>query len=251
MDKVGIGMPDRADSASSDYKLFPSKYKRAGGRAKKSPEKLHVDFPGRKTESQYKIMSRQSSYQQGSQPRSPSMSLTDQSWPSILSRDQQNNHQTASQRRQQPRSFADMVKKETDRKERPGIAASVGNKLSENTKKRVNTKPVLNKISAFTYNQIGKSDDESKYVSSTRPVEYSNARTIPSAVRREVLVEFRDSSGSEDDFEVQFCSSAAKTDGNTVNKISAGTFHQIGNTSLGKVSIRKILMLIDPFPQKN
>ena len=244
MDKVGIGMPDRADSASSDYKLFPSKYKRGGGRAKKSPEKLHVDLPGRRTEYQYKIMSRPTSYQPGSQPCSPSMSLTDQSWPSILSTDQQNNLQAVSQRRQQPRSFAEMVKvkNEAAEKEKAVIAVSMGNKVSDKTKTK--TKPVLNKISAFTYNQIGKSDDESKYVSSNRTLENSNARTIPSAVRREVLVEFRESSGSEeDDFEVQFCSSAAEKDRNTVNKISAGTFHQIGNTSLGKLSIRKNICL--------
>ena len=115
--------------------------------------------------------------------------------------------------------------------------------ISEKTKKNMTvTKPVLNKISAFTYNQIGRSDDESKYVSSNRPMEDSKARTIPSAVRNEVLVEFRESTGSEeDDFEVQFCSSS---DENTVNKISAGTYHQIGNTSLGKFSIRKYYMLM-------
>ena len=226
-------MPDRVESTSSHYKLFPSKYKRGGGRAKKSPEKLIVDFPGRRTEHQYKIMSRDSSsYQQVPQPRSPSMSLTEQSWPSIPKTDKQNKfYKASSQRRHQPRSFADMVKKLPVEKEKPVIAASVGSKGR--------TKPVLNKISAFTYNQIGKSDDESKYVSSTRPMEDSKTRTIPSAVRSEVLVEFRESSGSEEEFEVQFCSSDDEADGNTVNKISAGTFHQIGNTSLGKFSIGK------------
>ena len=238
-------MPDRVESTSSHYKLFPSKYKRGGGRAKKSPEKLIVDFPGRRTEHQYKIMSRDSSsYQQVPQPRSPSMSLTEQSWPSIPKTDKHNNfYQASSQRRHQPRSFADMVKKLPVEKEKPVIAASVGSKgrasVSEKTQKIVVTKPVLNKISAFTYIQIGKSDDESKYVSSTRPMEDSKTRTIPSAVRSEVLVEFRESSGSEEEFEVQFCSSDDEADGNTVNKISAGTFHQIGNTSLGKFSIGK------------
>ena len=234
-------MPDRVEPASSDYTLFPSKYKRGGGRSKKSPEKLNVDFTGGRTEYQYKIMSRHTSTHQ---PRTPSRSLTEQSWPSIPKTDKQNNlYQASSQRRHQPRSFADMVKKPPVEKEKPVHAASVGKKartsVSDKTKKSVETKPVLNKISAFTYNQIGKSDDESKYVSSTRPMEDSKTRTIPSAVRREVLVEFRESSGSEEDFEVQFCSSDDETDGNTVNKISAGTFHQIGRTTLGKFSVGK------------
>jgi len=246
MDKVRLRMPDRVEPASSDYKLFPSKYKRGGGRTKKSPEKLHVDFPGRRTEYQYRIMSRHTSYQQAPQPRSPSMSLTEQSWPSIPNRDQQNNlYQAPHQRRHQPRSFADILKKE-----KPVIAASVGSKgRATVSAKTVETKPVLNKISAFTYNQIGKSDDESKYVSSNRPMEDSKARMIPSAVRREVLVEFRKSSGSEEDeFEVQFCSSDDGTDGNTVNKISAGTYHQIGNTSLGKFSIRNKYIFLGLWP---
>ena len=206
-----------------------------------SPDKLHVDLPSRRTEYQYKIMSRHTSLQQAPQPRSPSMSLTEQSWPSIPNTDKQNNlYQASSQRRHQPRSFADMVKKLPVEKEKPVIAASVRSKgRASVSAKNVETKPVLNKISAFTYNQIGKSDDESKYVSSTRPMEDSKTRTIPSAVRREVLVEFRESSGSEEDFEVQFCSSDDETDGNTVNKISAGTFHQIGRTTLGKFSVGK------------
>ena len=123
-------MPDRV--ASSDYKLFPSKYKRGGARAKKSPEKLNVDLPSRRPEYQYRIMSRNTtSYQQAPQPRAPSMSLTEKSWPSILSRDKQNNlYQAASQRPHQPKSFADMVKvqKLPVEKEKPVVAASVGSK---------------------------------------------------------------------------------------------------------------------------
>ena len=236
MDKVELVLPDRADpSVSPQYTLFPSRHRRpvAGARVKRTPEKLTVDLvSGRNTDCQYKIMSRRP---RGSDD--PSLSLRkDSGWPSIGTTD----HVRPPSTNNKPGSFADMVRRKPsapEEKDKPGISsagANRGGSVSGKLRKTLGeSKPVLNKISAFTYGQIGRSDDESKYVSSSRPQEDSKTKTIPSALRRDVLVEFKESDDEEEDFQVEFSSSAVvkKVNKNTVNKISAGTFQQIGKTA--------------------
>ena len=114
---------------------------------------------------------------------------------------------------------------------------------------------VLNQISASTYGKIGKSADVSKYVMGGRGQEEEG---INQARVSELEVEFREEEEEEnmnrrekamEDFEVEFCSAAPgprlKDDKfceksitcfllrprmSTVNKISANTFQQIGNS---------------------
>ena len=115
---------------------------------------------------------------------------------------------------------------------------------------------VLNQISASTYGKIGKSADVSKYVMGGRGQEEEGI--TKQARVSELEVEFREEEEEEnmnrrekamEDFEVEFCSAAPgprlKDDKfcenlitcflprprmSTVNKISANTFQQIGNS---------------------
>ena len=115
---------------------------------------------------------------------------------------------------------------------------------------------VLNQISASTYGKIGKSADVSKYVMGGRDQE--EVGITKQARVSELEVEFREEEEEEnmnrrekamEDFEVEFCSAAPgprlKDDKfckksitcflprprmSTVNKISANTFQQIGNS---------------------
>merc|ERR1712059_171341 len=91
--------------------------------------------------------------------------------------------------------------------------------LSSIAKKKKTQRRVVNQISASTFNNIGRSDDESKYVSSRaeEPSE-KEAKRKTSIVRHELEVEFKEDA-------------AMRSSKNVVNKISAMTFQQIGNTS--------------------
>merc|ERR1712059_31346 len=107
--------------------------------------------------------------------------------------------------------------------------------LSSIAKKKKTQRRVVNQISASTFNNIGRSDDESKYVSSRaeEPSE-KEAKRKTSIVRHELEVEFKEDRqlSSDDDFEVEFNADAAmRSSKNVVNKISAMGFQQIGNTS--------------------
>ena len=103
-------------------------------------------------------------------------------------------------------------------------------------------RPVVNKISASTYSQIGRSDDESKYVMSGAGSGVATSAAAPPT--HELEVEFKEPelhlSSSSDDFEVEFSPAAARPAGkNVVNKISALTFQQIGRTSESESYVMK------------
>ena len=249
MDKLGSNIP--GPGGMSQYTLFPSKKKRGGGhqqRSKKSPEKQHSytsSGGSRGNESvapHHKIMSRK--------PRDTDTWDRDGSQLNPFPARIEGSPSSWSAQSNQ-RSFADMVKAPPAEKK---IASSLKQDSAEvlpSGKKFVrksvrDERVVLNQISATTYNKIGRSDDRSKYVMSGREDEGEaesvssvkrKMKTIPSAVRSDIEVEFRasgeDSDNETDDFQVEFSSSAAirrpKEAG--VNKISALTFQQIGRTS--------------------
>jgi len=246
MEKLGSNIP--SPGAMTQYTLFPSKKKRGGGghqqRSKRSPEKIHFySSSGGSREpvtQHYRIMSRKSrdTYTWDRQGEYSNLDP----YPAI---------KEASPRPVPPQSkqwsFADMVKAPPDEKKAFKQATTEvlpsGKKF---VRKNVrNEKAVLNQISASTYNKIGRSDDRSKYVMSGREEEGEqaerarsikrNMKTIPSAIRSDVEVEFRasDSENEADDFQVEFSSSAAirRPKEAAVNKISALTFQQIGRTT--------------------
>ena len=71
-------------------------------------------------------------------------------------------------------------------------------KQQDNQNHQEQKKVVLNQISSRTYSNIGKSDDNTKYVSGGASHEdeeenRSRRRTIPSAMRSDIEVEFVDS----------------------------------------------------------
>merc|ERR1712098_894468 len=183
-----------------------SKKKRGGGgggqRSKRSPEKLPVNFlpHSRNHENtNYKLLKRGSHRGPSNNVNTFDRRQSTVQWPEIESSISSSNASTSTSEVRKPRSFADMVK----------TSSAVKDK-----KERV----VVNQISAFTYNKIGRSDDESKYVSSKQQQieleldsgENKNWKTIPSAVRSDVEVEFIDSDAEveEDDFEVEFSTAA-------------------------------------------
>ena len=160
-------------SSSSQYTLFPAKKKKNQKNIRKSPDKtletnFHTSF--RSSSSNMRIMRRSDNLE--SKPSNNSH------WPGIRVRplDQDQSFK--------PQSFADMVRK-------PG-------KQQDNQKHQEQKKVVLNQISSRTYSNIGKSDDNTKYVSGGASHEdeeenRSRRKTIPSAMRSDIEVEFVDS----------------------------------------------------------
>jgi len=267
--RIDIQMPERPDSSLSKdqyYSLFPAKKKK--GRNKKSPDKHLIDVQtNSRSENNhtYKILPRNPAPTTGSQINVDTSSMK---WPDLEDNRAVLHNNRGGEVLPKARSFADMVKQPSSRKEdvetcdenniKPTAFHGGDKKLNKNLyndHKRLedrlklsknNTamtsilmnknhdKVVVNQISASTFGRIGKSDDESKYVMSKVNADHEE-KNKSSVVRHELEVEFREPDfhfSSDDDFEVEFSANAAPRPGkNVVNKISAMTFQQIGKTS--------------------
>ena len=225
----------------SQYTLFPAKKKRGGGgggqgRSKRSPEKLPVNLlPLTGGRSGYRVMSRRSGDPDpcpvnnypalGGGQGPPSAALKSKSFAEMVK---------APSTDPTTRTFKDSLENSRDKKSFGKKGKKVNNESIVKEDRLAINNP--NQISAFTYNKIGRSDDNTKYVMSKLQIDENLGRkTIPTAMRSDIEVEFRDSDADtdDDDFMVEFSASAKVNNVKKipVNKISALTFQQIGKTS--------------------
>jgi len=237
---IQIQESSEADPADQCYSLFPAKKKKA--RSKKSPEKWVVETSFKVANPPaYKLM-----------PRVKNVPDTSggAAWPGLEDTKTVVVQEKKADIIPTARSFADMVKKPPQSLENTEQGGDKEEnklnddkrlqdrlKLSKNNTAMTSILLNRNQISATTYGRIGKSDDESKYVMSSKINADLEAKVRPPVVvRHELEVEFKEPDfyfSSDDDFEVEFSASAAapRPGKNVVNKISAMTFQQIGKTS--------------------
>ena len=174
----------------SQYTLFPAKKKRGGGgggqgRSKRSPEKLPVNLlPLTGGRSGYRVMSRRSGDPDpcpvnnypalGGGQGPPSAALKSKSFAEMVK---------APSTDPTTRTFKDSLENSRDKKSFGKKGKKVNNESIVKEDRLAINNP--NQISAFTYNKIGRSDDNTKYVMSKLQIDENLGRkTIPTASRR-------------------------------------------------------------------